>query len=123
MRWPWRKQPSARPDACPVFPVKRFPLDDEALGSLSINDLHEWLASPFWGVLVAWLDEQIQLNREALERGTIAQETAGQAGMLYRTDEALRGGIIGMRFVRDLFPGQLEAEIADAQTKTVEQED
>lgn len=118
MRWPWRKKAAS----C-ALPVERPVVGDDFLGSLSVNDLREWLASPFWSVLVAWLDEQVQLNLAALERGTIAQETAGQSGMLYRTDEALRGGIIGMRFVRDCFPAQLEAEIVAAQTNLMDKED
>ncbi len=121
MRWPWRKQP-----APPAHEVQGESAPQAAaevdLAALSLTDLDEWLASPFWKVLGQWLEQEIELNKEALSRGDVALTTAGQEGFLYRSDEGLRGDIIGMEFVRTLFPVQIREEIEAARQARAEED-
>lgn len=124
MLWPWQKKAGPAPAMeMPQAPAIAVEPEDVDLAALSLTDLDEWLASPYWRVLHQWLGEEIETNREALVRGDVALATAGMEGMLYRSNEALRGGIIGMEFVRTLFPAQIREEIEQARLDRAKDEE
>ena len=127
MRWPWPKKEAEAPKKHEAVsrmgetpqgdPPKAPEID---LADLSIRDMEDWFASPFWKVLVQWLGEEIELNKLSLLRGDQALSMNSEEGLCYRNDDTLRGGIIGMEFVRTLFPNQLRQEI---ETATAERRD
>lgn len=121
MRWPWHKpEPKAEESHEKVSRVAEVPESESTkspeidLAELSIRNMEEWFASPFWKVLAQWLGEEIELNKLALLRGDQALSMNSKEGLCYRNDDTLRGGIIGMEFVRTLFPKQLRQEIEEA---------
>ncbi len=99
------------------------PVGEIDLAELSLSELDAWLQSPFWRLLCDWLGHEIDLNKEALVQGDIAVKMKDAEGMVYRSDEALRGGIIGMEFTRSWFPGQIKMEIQVAQQERAEKQD
>lgn len=121
MRWPWSKKPEEAPknheavSRVVEVPQGESPKAQEIdLADLSIRDMEDWFQSPFWKVLVSWLGEEVDLNKLALLRGDQALSMNSEEGLCYRNDDTLRGGIIGMEFVRTLFPNQLRQEIETA---------
>jgi len=123
MRWFWQKK---RPPAAlelpqaPAIPIEPAEID---LADLSMDDLAAWLGSPFWAVLCQWLDLEIETNRRILENGDIHLVCSKEPGLMYRSDEGLRGGILGMSFARDLFPVQIVEEIAAAREERAAMDD
>lgn len=53
------------------------------------------------------MQEQIERNVEDLTRGDISVRSSADTGLLYRSDEGLRGGIIGMSNIILTVPGML----------------
>ena len=70
-----------------------------------------WLASPFWKAAKLLISEQINRNIEDLTRGDIGVRNNADEGMLYRTDDALRGGIVAMTHIVHTLPDMLIQEL------------
>jgi hypothetical protein len=85
------------------------------LGGHSKRDLEQWLKSPFWKAVGLITQEQIHRNVEDLMRGDISVRSNADEGLLYRSDEALRGGIVAMTNLLNEMPTVLiqELEIAN----------
>lgn len=72
------------------------PLSDTDLSGLSATELKAFVDSPYWRIMVGWMKEDIAANERDILAGDIALRMAGERGMKYRSNDALRGGIIGM---------------------------
>lgn len=62
----------------------------------SMTDLQEWLSSPFMTAFLLYVREQMGLFQQTLLDGTVEKEECTVPGFVYRSDEALRGGIAFM---------------------------
>lgn len=95
----------------------------QLLEGQSQRDLELWLASPFWKAVMALIQEQTHRNVEDLTRGDIAVRSQVDEGLLYRSDESLRGGIIAMTHIMETLPSVLIQELELANWKDDEEED
>ncbi len=70
------------------------------LADLSLNEMRKFFASPFWKALMEWVKEDIANNKRDIVAGDIHIRTKDEKGLKYRTDESLRGGILGMELLK-----------------------
>lgn len=94
---------------------------EEVLAGQSLRAFEQWLDSPFWRALTLMLKEQIARNREDVVAGDIAIKAAQTPGLVYRTNEALRGGIVAMQEMLTTMPQVLHDEVEAAMHKTKEE--
>lgn len=91
------------------------------LTGLSITDAEDWLASPFWEHLQDIVKDRFIQSYEQLRRGDIAVKTKDQDGMIFRSNEALRGAMIEDEFIM-LFDKMLLEDVREL-TEAVNNED
>lgn len=93
---------------------------EEILYGQSLSAFEAWISSPFWKALTLLLKEQIKRNEEDLIAGDIGIKAKETPGLVYRTNEALRGGIVAMSEMVDTLPGVLHGEVEMAMSKAKE---
>lgn len=76
--------------------------------------LDELEKNPVWQFLLMELDNRIKFNREHLEYGDIGRHNEDEKGnYIYRSDEALRGGILEIIYVLN-FMESFREEVKEA---------
>jgi len=95
--------------------------------SLDVSMVEEFASNPIWELLMTETKRRLVINRLDLERGDIAIRTATEEGTyMYRTNEALRGGILELIFALNFTEGLKEDIIRakeDALNNEIELED
>lgn len=81
------------------------------LGDASPSDLESWLKSPFYSAMAKLVQFQIDLNAEDIVRGDIEARSKAESGLLYRTTDQLRGGLIALVNLLEQMPGALKTEL------------
>ena len=63
------------------------------------SDVQDFLDSPFWQVLIEEITQRFQNAYIDLRRGDISVRNAGVEGVVFRSNEALRGAMIEDEYI------------------------
>lgn len=76
------------------------------------SDLEEWIRNPITVLLMEDVAKRSTYNQEMLVRGNIADLNRGEQRFVYRSNEALRGGLIELSYIA-AFPNLLAEELKE----------